>query len=148
MSGSTATPAGTASAANSSNANARALSIGLRAPVGAFTVLAGYGRVNTSTNGMATSTTAGGVTTATALRGEDRRDAFQLGTQYALSKRTLIEANYGYSKLRSNGNASVSNGSIAADGTVTAGAVGSSATRSSNNNDRISAFNVGLKHSF
>ena len=147
MSGSTVAPAGTASATNSSNANARALSIGLRAPVGAFTVLAGFGRVNTTTNGMVTSTTGPGVTSTTASSDQVKRDAFQLGAQYALSKRTLIEANYGYSKVRSNGDASLSNGTFDADGKVVSGA-GNSATRSSNNNDRISAFNVGLKHSF
>ena len=143
ISGSTVAPT---ALTNSSNANARALSIGLRAPVGAFTVLAGYGRVNTTTNGMATSTTAG-VTTATSSSDEAKRDAFQLGAQYALSKRTLIEANYGYSKLRSIGGRSVSNGNFNADGTVTARAL-ASGNRSSDSNDRTSAFNVGLKHSF
>ena len=135
---------------NSSNANARALSIGLRAPVGAFTVIAGYGRLNTRTNEVATSTTAG-VTTATALSGEAKRDAFQLGGQYALSKRTLIEANYGYSRLRSNGGGSVSNGNLNADGTlatITPASIGASGNRSFDSNDRTSSFNVGLKHSF
>lgn len=117
---------------------ARALSIGLRAPVGAFTVLAGYGRVVSSANTVITAISAAGITSTNTGRLDERRNSFQLGAQYALSKRTLLEANYGYTKLRSNGT-SVDIGNIVP--------VGRTETLS-NGNDRISAFNVGLKHSF
>ena len=147
ISGSTVAPVGFASASNGSNANARALSIGLRAPVGPFTVITSFGRVNTDTNGSVVANSAGGVSTVSSTTQVDRRDAFQLGAQYALSKRTLVEANYGYSKLRSNGSGSVSNGNFNTDGTFVAGA-GGSATRSFDSNDRTSSLNVGLKHSF
>ena len=99
---------------------ARAWSVGLRAPIGAITVIAGVGRVVTSN-----------VTTATLLpnaTSEAKRNAYQIGAQYALSKRTLLEANYGQNKLNST---AVSNALVT--------------TRI---NDKVSALNVGLKHSF
>ena len=116
----------------------RALSIGLRAPVGAFTVIAGYGRSTTTGNTLAPTTTGAGVTTTIAGRTESRVNAFQLGAQYALSKRTLVEANYGYNKLRGDGNTGATS-TLAGSGRT------ETFTRS---NDRISALNVGLKHSF
>ena len=119
------------------DSNQRALSIGLRAPVGAFTVIAGYGRSTTTSNAVVANT-AGGVTTTGTVRDEAKRDAFQLGAQYALSKRTLVEANYGYNKLR--GNSSVV-GTTTVPGTGRVEVIG-------NSNDRISALNVGLRHSF
>ena len=119
------------------DATQKALSIGLRAPVGAFTVIAGYGRVTTTNNSVLAGTVAG-ITNTVAGRGEDKRDAFQLGAQYALSKRTLVEANYGYNKLRSNGSA-VGSSTLAGTGRV---------ETFTNFNDRISGLNVGLKHSF
>ena len=130
----TATP--TSSTLDDSS-NTRGLSIGLRAPVGAFTVIAGYGRFDI-TSDATSSSLAGGVTTTAVGRTVEKRDAFQLGAQYALSKRTLIETNYGYTKLRGNGTS-----------TATSNAPGAgSAVLSASGNDRISAFNVGLKHSF
>ena len=130
-------PANSTNQAISGDLSARALSIGLRAPVGAFTVITGFGRSTTSGNGVFVSS-ALGVTTTTAGRLDEKRDAFQLGAQYALSKRTLVEANYGYNRLREN------TSSVA---TSTAAGAGRTETfvRS---NDRISALNVGLKHSF
>ena len=135
ISGSTVAPVGFVSSSNVSNGNARALSVGLRAPVGPFTVIAGFGRVNTDNNGSAVTTTAAnpGVTTVTSTTQVDRRDAFQVGAQYALSKRTLVEGNYGYSKLRGNGSSVVSNSVVRTD---------------TSSNERTSSLNVGLKHSF
>ena len=133
ISGSTVAPVGFVSSSNVSDGNARALSIGLRAPVGPFTVIAGVGRVNTDTSGSVVATTAGGFTTVTSTTQVERRDAFQLGAQYALSKRTLVEGNYGYSKLRGNGSSVVSNSVVRTD---------------TSSNDRTSSLNVGLKHSF
>ena len=135
VAGSTVAPVGSATASNASNANARALSVGLRAPVGPFTVIAGFGRVNADTTGSTVATTAGGVTTLTSTTQDNRRDSFQLGAQYALSKRTLVEANYGYAKLRGNGS-SVATSPAGRTDTFTL------------SNDRVSALNVGLKHSF
>ena len=129
---------------NSSNSNARALSVGLRAPVGAFTVIAGYGRVNTDVNSASVVSAPTTVSTFTSTAGQERRDAFQVGAQYALSKRTLVEANYGYSKLRTNGTAvETRNGAPF----LPAGP-GGRQERFTDSNERISAFNVGLKHSF
>ena len=125
------------STATAGDINARGLSIGLRAPVGPFTVIAGYGRFNVTTD-ASSSALAGGVTTTSFGRGEEKRDAFQLGAQYALSKRTLVETNYGYSKLRGNGTATATSNAPGAGSIVISGS----------SNDRISAFNVGLKHSF
>lgn len=104
----------------------KAFSIGLRAPVGAFTVIAGIGRLKATTDGLASSTS-GGVTTTSTFKVEDKRTAFQLGAQYALSKRTLVEANYGQNKLDSS--------DVDAGGTV-------------RTDNKVKAFNVGLKHSF
>ena len=130
-------PANNTSQAISGDVNARALSIGLRAPVGAFTIIAGYGRLNQTTNASIVNGTATGTTTTTG-RVEEKRDAFQLGAQYALSKRTLVEANYGYNRLTSNGNA-----------VQTSGPVNTGRTEQFvNGKDRVSALNVGLKHSF
>ena len=137
-SGSLVAPATFPTGAASANSTARALSIGLRAPVGAFTVIAGYGRVNTDSNTSIVSTTGGGVSTFTAGNEKVKRDAFQLGAQYALSKRTLVEANYGYTKVRGDLNA-----------TETTNIVGSGRGELTGRaNERISALNVGLKHSF
>ena len=130
-------PINNTSTANSGNINARALSIGLRAPVGAFTVIAGYGRLNQTTNfANVVSTTA--LVTTTAGNVQEKRDAFQLGAQYALSKRTLVEANYGYNRLNSNSSSVVTTGPAAAGRTEVL----------VRGTDRISALNVGLKHSF
>ena len=111
----------------------------MRAPVGAFTVIAGYGRSTTTGNALLTVTGAG-VTTTTATNSDAKRDAFQLGAQYALSKRTLVEANYGYNKLRANTN----DAATTAGGPVPGGRT-DTLTRV---NDRVSALNIGLKHSF
>ena len=125
---------------NSNEVKVRAYSIGLRAPVGAFTIIAGYGRVVTDglNNVVATqNVAAGSQTTVGRIENSQRRNAFQLGAQYALSKRTLVEANYGYNRLQNNTNAQSTNNFLAASGVQTIRA-----------SDRISALNVGLKHSF
>ena len=130
-------PVNNVSSAISGDVTARALSIGVRAPVGAFTIIAGYGRLNQTTNAVNVVGTAFGTATA-AGRVEEKRDAFQLGAQYALSKRTLVEANYGYNRLTSNGSVVATTGPAVAGRTETF----------VNGKDRISALNVGLKHSF
>ena len=130
------------SIANVNDATVRAWSVGLRAPVGAFTIIAGYGRAVTDgvNNVSATQNVAGAQgsqTTALRIANGRTQNAFQLGAQYALSKRTLLEANYGYNRLQNNTDAISTNNFLAASGVQT--------IRST---DRISALNVGLKHSF
>ena len=108
----------------SGNETIRAWSIGVRAPVGPVTVIAGYG--NAKTSGTVANNVNANTDTQVA-----KRNAFQLGAQYALSKRTLLEANYGSNRL---------------ENTIT-DTVGAAVT-SILGKDRVSALNVGLKHSF
>ena len=137
VTGSTATDN---SVAASGDLSQRAVSIGLRAPVGAFTVIAGYGRQRANGSGQQFVSQASGSTSyrqATQIS----QNAFQLGAQYALSKRTLLEANYGYNRTTTATDSTVAN----SNGATNAGVSGAQSFRQ---NDRISAFNVGLKHSF
>lgn len=132
---------GASNLSNVNESNVRAWSIGLRAPVGAFTIITGYGIARTSgvqtivgnQNTFALGTQTGIIRAAN----EQRRSAFQLGMQYALSKRTLVEANYGFNRLENNTDATATNNFNATSGVQT--------TRAT---DRVSALNVGLKHSF
>ena len=130
----TGSPITSSSISTSGDATTRALSIGLRAPVGAFTVIAGYGRAITSGTANTSVTQFTGNTVFNA-RNEQRQTAYQLGAQYALSKRTLVEANYGQNRLENNTDQNVASPT----------ASGSQSIRA---NTRISALNVGLKHSF
>jgi predicted porin len=72
----------------------KAWTVGVRVPFGATTLIAGYasGRAET----------AGTTVTANAVSSKEARDvpqkAFAIGAQYALSKRTMLEANYGLLK--------------------------------------------------
>ena len=126
------------------DSTSRAFSVGLRAPVGAFTMIAAIGTVRTSslTSDVTTTNNAVGGPTVLGNNGNNafRRNSYQLGTQYALSKRTLIEANYGQTRLTGNTVATGTNNTVGALNAVSESR-GSSA-------DRTSAFNVGLKHSF
>lgn len=125
---------------NVNDSNVRAWSIGLRAPVGAFTIIAGYGRAVTDgvNNVVGTqNVAAGSQVTALRIANSQTRNAFQLGTTYALSKRTSLQANYGYNRLQNNTDSVSTNNFLAASGVQT--------IRST---DRVSALNVGLKHSF
>jgi len=126
---------------NRSDSAVKAWSVGLRAPFGPVTVIAGYGYAKTNgTTGTNLSQAGGANNYATAT--DSKRTAFQLGAQYALSKRTLVEANYGYNKLSQTQNLSASSTLIVAANVATL-------TRQSVvTNDRVSAINVGLKHSF
>ena len=138
----TTVPVGAGASVFSTNndSTSRAFSLGLRAPVGAVTVIAGIGTVKTSgMDSSVTTTNVVGGQTVVSNNGniDSRRNSYQLGAQYALSKRTLIEANYGQTRLTGN---AVATGSNTVNGQV-------SDTRGSAT-DRISAFNVGLKHSF
>jgi len=129
-----------ATVGNNNDENARAWSVGLRAPVGAITVIAGIGTGRTSgvRTVVGTQNIVGGSEVSTiTTRVDQRRDAFQLGAVYALSKRTSLSANYGQNKLRSNTDATSVNNFAAASGTQSIRAT-----------DRVSAINVGLRHAF
>lgn len=119
--------------AGSTNASTvdKAWSLGLKAPIGATTLMASYGK-NKKT-GSSTSLTAGALSGTGATEGTTK--AFQIGAQYALSKRTLLEANYGYNK----GESAVANGVVGALTT----AITATGTTS-----KESALNVGLRHTF
>lgn len=131
----TVTTAGTATAlTGNTNTNAKAWTLGLRAPIGAATLIAAYGTEKTTGSGRAL--TANQVTGSRAFDGKEK--AFQIGAQYPLSKRTLLEVNYGQYK---NDNTTRDTGFVGATGVVT----GSSLTTV---NNKISALNFGIKHSF
>ncbi len=128
------------SIATNGDATARGYSLGLRAPVGAFTIITSYGNFKTTgTNQSFASQASGSTSYVQSL--SNRQTAFQLGAQYALSKRTMLEVNYGYSKLASNVGSTVTNSNVATN-------AGASGSQSFLSNDRISAFNVGMRHSF
>ncbi|OOG40424.1 porin [Polaromonas sp. A23] len=125
---------GTSAAALATNTptKAKAWTLGLRAPIGAATLIAAYGTEKTT--GAGTALTASAVTGTRAFDGKEK--AFQIGAQYPLSKRTLLEVNYGQYK----------NDNTTRDTTLAAGVVTGSTLTTSNN--KISALNFGIKHSF
>jgi predicted porin len=125
---------GTSAAALAANTptKAKAWSLGLRAPIGAATLIAAYGREKTT--GAGTALTASAVTGTRSFDGREK--AYQIGAQYPLSKRTLLEVNYGQYK----------NDNTTRDNTVAAGVV-TGGTQTIVNN-KISALNFGIKHSF
>ena len=121
----------------SSDAVQRAWSLGLRAPVGPVTLIAGYGTSNTKTN-------AAGINTVNAINNvgytintEAKVKGFQFGVQYPLSKRTSFQANYGQVTTDAIANQQFNGAVAATNGSSTATTAG-----------KISAFNVGMKHSF
>jgi predicted porin len=106
----------------------KAWSLGLKAPFGPVTLITSYGKAKITSNAnIVTSNVAAGTTA-----GDGKKSAFQIGAQYALSKRTLLEANYGFYKLE---NAAVTT-NVANSGTIV------------NSNVKESALNVGLRHTF
>lgn len=110
----------------------KAWTIGLRAPIGAATLITSYGTSKTTVGG---NTVVAGATTALATS-EGKEKAFQIGAQYPLSKRTLLEVNLGRYK-----NDATARGTALAGGVV----AGSSIVTT---NQKISALNFGIKHSF
>jgi len=125
---------GTSAAALATNTptKAKAWTLGLRAPIGAATLIAAYGTEKTT--GTGTALTASAVTGTRTI--DQKEKAFQIGAQYPLSKRTLLEANIGRYKT----DASQRDVAIAA-GVAT----GSTLTTV---NNKVSAINFGIKHSF
>lgn len=125
---------GGALASTAVDSRAKAWTIGLRAPIGAATLIAAYGTEKTTTGGR---TTTGAVATAVA-NGESKEKAFQIGAQYPLSKRTLLEANIGRYKTDT-----TTRGATYAP--VTGALTGTSLATV---NNKVSAINFGIKHSF
>ncbi len=123
---------------NAGNATTRAYSIGVRVPLGATTVIAGYGNSKISGNGSTVITQAAG-TQSFIQTVESTRSALQIGASYALSKRTSLQANYGYNKIAQDQTGRQSASAVISTDT---------AVTTVRTNDRVSAFNVGLKHSF
>ena len=120
-----------------SDAVAKAWAIGLRAPVGPVTLIAGYayGRTNTNAAGINTVNAVNNV--GYTINTESKVKAFQFGAQYPLSKRTLIQANYGQVTTDAVGVQSFNGATAATNGSSTATTAA-----------KISSFNVGMKHSF
>jgi predicted porin len=132
----TGAAATSSSIATNGDSNVRAWSIGLRAPVGAFTIIAGYG--NAKTSGLQTSAVnQNGVVNLYSTNNQRKQTAYQLGASYALSKRTSLQVNYGQNKLENNTDAVVTNNNNAAFG-----------ANSIRANTKVSAINFGMKHSF
>jgi predicted porin len=132
----TGVAATSSSIATNGDSNVRAWSIGLRAPVGAFTIIAGYG--NAKTSGLQTSVVnQNGVVNLYNTNNQQKQTAYQLGASYALSKRTSLQVNYGQNKLENNTDAVVTNNNNAAFG-----------ANSIRANTKVSAINFGMKHSF
>jgi predicted porin len=120
-----------ASTSSSGQTKQNAFSLGLKAPFGPVTVIAGFGR--NKIKGSGSSSTGGVIGGDTATDG--KISAFQLGAQYALSKRTMVEANVGTNKNTS----SVTTRAI---GAVTTGyGIADTTTKTR-------ALNVGVRHSF
>lgn len=90
-------------------------SVGVKVPMGAVTLLASYARAKVN-NTIAT------------VAVDTKATGYQLGAQYALSKRTMLEANYGRQTVKGN---SVSTGALV-----------------TGNDNKVSALNVGVRHSF
>jgi predicted porin len=125
---------GTTTAALAANTptKAKAWTLGLRAPIGAATLIAAYGTEKTT--GSGTALTASAVTGSRVV--DQKEKAFQIGAQYPLSKRTLLEVNVGRYKTDA----------TQRDTTIAAGvATGSTLTTV---NNKVSAINFGIKHSF
>ncbi|MDQ3270847.1 MAG: porin, partial [Pseudomonadota bacterium] len=128
------TPGAGVATAGFTDGREKATTIGLRAPIGAATLITSYG-VSKTTAGSRTAN--GAVNTAVSnLDGKEK--AAQIGVQYPLSKRTLLEANIGRFK-----NDTTTRGSSFA--AVTGALTGTSVTTF---NQKVSAVNFGIKHSF
>jgi predicted porin len=119
------------SSSSSANTKENSLHLGVKAPFGPVTVIAGLGRSKTTGD---TSGFAGGVSTGTGTT-TGKETAFQLGAQYALSKRTLVEANVGTYKNKVDG--------------LTRVDVGPNTNfNATNTTTKTRALNVGVRHSF
>jgi predicted porin len=121
--------------------------IGARAPIGPATLIASYS--NYKTDGARAAATVTGTNVAGALVTQSfeatnvtsKQNGFQIGVQYPLSKRTLVEANYGVVKndASADGSSFSTTGGVLNAGTVR--------TRT-NGSFRESGLNIGIRHQF
>lgn len=121
----------------------KAYAIGVKVPMGATTLLAGYGR-NKVDGSLRYNPVAADTTTSLY---DLRSKAFQIGAQYALSKRTMLEANYGNNKVTGtirDTNVVTATGVASVNATLGAGAN----SRVTTYDNKVSAVNFGLRHNF
>jgi predicted porin len=113
-----------------------ATTFGLKAPFGPVTLITsyGFGKINADTSDVV-SPTVGRIGTDSAVV---KLKALNIGAQYALSKRTMLEANYGQLKTTHQYNGT----DFAPVTGVNLGGV------QVNYNAKVSALNVGVRHSF
>ena len=138
------------------NSVAKAYSVGVRAPVGAATLIASYAnyKIGGSTAGAVLTQNATGLTSAafTSSAFESRQNGFQLGAQYALSKRTLLEVNYGMYRVETNLIATSGTtglfGNLVGGGAIAPNQNAVASTVQTNSRFKESALNVGMRHQF
>jgi predicted porin len=121
--------------ATSGSIKQKATTLGLKAPFGPVTLITsyGFGKINADTTD--TATVAGRVATDSAVV---KLKALNIGAQYALSKRTLLEANYGQVKTNHTYNGT----NFTPVTGVSLGGV------QVNYSGKVSALNVGVRHTF
>ncbi len=126
-----------ANTVGATNVTHKGWTLGAKAPMGALTLIAGYGKGDISN--LATSFNS--VSTAAQVSLTDSNlKAFQIGAQYSLSKRTMLEVNYGTFK-RDDANA-------VGNATTVAGVIVAGAGTAQTVNTKVNALNIGLRHSF
>ena len=76
------------------NSKSRQYTFGVKVPVGAATLIAAYGDMKTTGSGSNINNNV--LISSNAVEAKTR--AFQIGAQYPLSKRTMLQANYGQNK--------------------------------------------------
>jgi predicted porin len=122
----------------SSSSVQKVFTAGLKAPFGPVTVIGSFSRNKLSESGSGV-TISGNPATAAGLTesGSGKATAFNIGAQYALSKRTMLEANYGQVKATK----SVDTATVLTNATAT-GLVNINSTV------KTSAIAVGVRHTF
>ena len=114
------------------NAKTRQYTLGVKVPLGAATLIAAYG--NAKTTGSGSRNNAGGVVDANDVEGKVR--AFNIGAQYPLSKRTMLQANYGINNTKT------------ATTLVTPTGVNSFNVGGTTGETKVRALNFGVQHLF
>jgi predicted porin len=117
-----------ASGAPGANTKGRQFTLGVKVPLGATTLIGSFGNLKTTGSGS-TFNAAGAVTESNAVEAKTR--AFNIGAQYPLSKRTMLQANYGINNTK----------------TATANVTPTLAT-STTGEVKIRSLNVGVQHNF
>ena len=121
-----------ATGAPGANSKGRQFAFGVKVPLGAATLIAAYG--NLKTTGSGSITTQAGVTSSNAV--EAKTNAFNIGAQYPLSKRTMLQANYGINNTKT------------ATTLVTPTGVNSFNVGGTTGETKVRALNFGVQHLF